>query len=155
MLTIVRTLAACAVAVLCLAPPSPAQAAEVFPELILERFRQAGLPVDEAQIYDETTDPNSLLNRPGQYFAKATWHDARIPGHPELDADRGGTMELFRTPAELARRRDYLAGLMESIPWMLAYQYERGPVVMRVSRMLTPSQAAEYDRVLGDLVNSP
>lgn len=108
-------------------------------------------------IYDELSDPNELLGRPGQYFAKATWRDARIrPDQDDpnrMDVDLGGTVELFRTPAEFEARRQYLELLTTSgVPWFVSYQYARWPVILRVSKALPPSLAAEYDRVLGEIL---
>lgn len=143
-----RFLIALAVAVLCLAPPGPAQAADVFPELILERFRAAGLPMQDVVIFDETNDPNELLGRPGQYFAKAEWFDRRG------DREAHGTFEIFRTPADLERRRAYMEPFT-ILPIWAEYMYVRDPVLLRMWHTLTPGEAAEYDRVLGDAVREP
>lgn len=133
------------VAALLVPAPTPALAGDVFPEIILERFTTYGLPLREVQLFNEFTDPNSLLGRPGQYYAKAAWTDVRglRTAH--------GTIELFRSPADFELRLAYLEQFT-AIPLFAEYMFARWPVIMRLEHTLTPGEAQSYDFQLGEIL---
>lgn len=119
----------------------------------------AAVPSAEAgTVITEAGDPNHLLGRPGQYTSKITFTDTRInssdvDGLDKDDVQRGGAVEVFTSPADAKARAAYIQGIVKSLPALLEYDYVHGPVVVRVSKLLPPSQAAEYDKaaaVFGD-----
>lgn len=102
-------------------------------------------------VITETNDRNHLLGRPGQYTSKVTFTDSRVkPEDVERldqdDVERGGIIEVFTTPAEAKARGDYIQSVVKSMPAFLEYDYPHGVYLVRVSKYLTPSQAAEYDK---------
>jgi hypothetical protein len=101
-------------------------------------FKRAGLPVGKVSCYDEKTDPNHLLGRPGGYTEKCDWSDKREQpttepttgqgqscSDPDIDPlDKelcegaaaedvdliGGSIEVFDTPGLALQRATYLHG---------------------------------------------
>ena len=106
-----------------------------------------GLPVVDVIVYDAETDPNHLLGRPGGYMARATWSDARLPSPPvpgRIATSDGGSVEVYATAAGAERRATYLRAIAEAAPLFGSYTWTSGGYVLRVSSMLTPSEAEEY-----------
>ncbi|WBP89549.1 hypothetical protein [Kitasatospora cathayae] len=92
------------------------------------------------------SDPNHLLGRPGQYTSKITFSDSRIKaadveGEKEDSVNRGGAIEVFASEADAKARSEYIQGIVKGMPALMEYDYVRGPVLVRVSRLLTPDQA--------------
>lgn len=126
--------------------PNPTESVLIF----LDALRAAGLPVGDYIQYDERTDPNALLGRPGGYLAKINFHDQRVKDKDTLnnyDMDGGGTVEIFASERDAKARFDYISPL-STTPLFGQYVYYRGKVVLRVSHHLIPSEAAEYNNVL-------
>lgn len=104
-------------------------------------------------IYTEETDPNHLLGRPNGYLSKATFEDTRIKqndvlGYSPGDVEAGGSVEVFTDAVGAAARTTYIQTLAKGFPGAAEYDYLAGPVLLRVSRLLTPSQGAEYESAL-------
>ncbi|WP_327329222.1 hypothetical protein OG265_10705 [Streptomyces sp. NBC_01208] len=100
--------------------------------------------------YTEADDPNHLLGRPGGYTSKAAFSDGRVPsedieGLDKDAAERGGSVEVFKTSEEAKARAKYIATIAESLPGATEYHYIAGGILVRVSRLLTPTQAADYE----------
>ncbi|MEV0277297.1 hypothetical protein AB0I22_13060 [Streptomyces sp. NPDC050610] len=107
-------------------------------------------------VYTEASDPNHLLGRPGGYASKTAFADSRIP-KTETDGERpdaivrGGSIEAYPDEAGAKVRRDYLAALAKTNPLMKEYDYLHGTAVLRVSAVLTPTQAKEYEKALATI----
>ena len=132
------------------APTSQPPAGGVSDQSLVVALQSAGLPMDDIVIYTATTDPNHLLGRPGQYTAKASWHDTRLPSPTNPAAPEvsdGGGIEIFADHASAQARADYIQNIGKNIPFLAEYDYVHGPVVLRLSKSLTPDQAAAYDQV--------
>jgi hypothetical protein len=119
-------------------------------EEVVEGLRAAGLPIEDVTVYDETSDPNELLGRPGQYTGKAAWRDDRVDPDLDVGTEGGGDVETFGDDDALEQRADYLEGFSTSslLGW---YQFEAGNAILRVSQDLTPDQADEYEAALQEL----
>ncbi|MFJ3728721.1 hypothetical protein ACIPYQ_40005 [Streptomyces sp. NPDC090045] len=96
-------------------------------------------------------DPNHLLGRPHQYTSKITFTDGRIPadqtdGHKPGDVELGGSIETFPNAANAKARHDYIQTVTKGIPTLTEYDYLHGATLVRVSRLLTPAQAADYEK---------
>jgi hypothetical protein len=107
-------------------------------------------------VFTETNDPNKLLGRPGQYVSKLSFADSRIAaddvaGLKEGDTARGGGIEVFKTAEDAKKRADYIERVTEGVPMLAEYRYLNGPVLVRVSHLLTPSQAADYEKATASL----
>lgn len=121
---------------------------------VIDAFKAAKLPIRDSQVYTAENDPNELLGRPHGYTSKANFVDRRIdydratdPEPDLVDVDEGGSVEVFANAADAQQRRDYIDGL----PTVLGgaeYKYLSGPVLVRVSQSLTPSEAHEYEEAL-------
>jgi len=122
---------------------------EVKPEAVLSALQKAGIPIAKSEIYTAETDTNKQLGRPNQYIAKANWADSRLQ-QPAGDM-AGGTVEIFKSEADLKARKDYVDNIGKAMPMMAQYQYSKGLVLIRLEKALTPEQAAEYEKVLNSL----
>jgi hypothetical protein len=125
---------------------------------IVEELAGAGLPIEDVTIYDESTDPNELLGRPGQYTSKAGFSDARI-GPDEFGDEPDPTeqividVEAFDSDEARDNRADYLDGFADNSLLGGWYQYVEGNAILRVTFDLTPDQAADYEDAFGAIFN--
>ncbi|MFF4644936.1 hypothetical protein [Streptomyces sp. NPDC001389] len=96
-------------------------------------------------------DPNHLLGRPGQYTSKITFIDGRIKatdteGLQAGDIGYGGSVETFASNADAKTRHDYIQTVTKGVPGLAEYDYLHGTTLIRVSHLLTPEQAADYEK---------
>lgn len=103
--------------------------------------------------YTAEDDPNHLLGRPNGYTSKAAFTDSRVPADQvegaEPDAtERGGSVEVFADEAGAKTRADYIQAITKSLPAAAEYDYLAGPVLVRVSHLLTPDQAKNYETAI-------
>ncbi|MFK0222185.1 hypothetical protein ACIQWN_28845 [Streptomyces vinaceus] len=101
-------------------------------------------------------DPNHLLGRPGQYTSKITFKDSRIKtadteGLQPGDVSLGGAIEAFTAPAEAEARANYIRTVTQGMPMLTEYDYVHGTNLIRVSRLLTPEQAGDYEKAAAKL----
>ena len=81
---------------------------------------------------------------------KITFSDSWVPavqvtGADPGDVERSGAIEAFANPADAEARAAYIRGVTKSLPALVEYDYVHGSVLVRVSRYLTPKQAAQYE----------
>lgn len=115
-----------------------------------DALRKAGLPVQSVVVVTEKSDDNQLLGRPGQYTSKVFFYDGRHPKVP--DSDEGeNTIEVFPDDASAKRRRDYIAGVTEGIGMLTQYQYLNGRVLVRLDKVVLPSEAKGYEKAIAAL----
>lgn len=103
--------------------------------------------------YTAADDVNQLLGRPGGYTSKTAFRDSRIPadktpGSAPDDVLVGGSVEVFGSDADAKGRMDYITQIGKRMPAAVEYDYVVGPVLVRVSRVLTPEQAQQYEAAL-------
>ncbi|MFJ3205132.1 hypothetical protein [Streptomyces sp. NPDC086989] len=101
-------------------------------------------------------DPNHFLGRPHQYTSKITFTDGRIPageteGYQPGDVELGGSIEVFQTEADAKARHDYIQAVTKGMPALTEYDYLQGETLIRVSRLLTPAQATDYEKAAAHL----
>lgn len=113
-------------------------------DVVLE-LRAAGLPIGEYVVYDEQTDPNDLLGRPGQYTGKANFHDERLEFDEDFDTSSGGAVEVFADREDAQVRKDYVDAISQAGPMFVQYSYLQGTVLLRVAGDITPTDAAAYE----------
>jgi hypothetical protein len=103
-------------------------------------------------VYTADTDPNKLLGRPGGYLSKTAFTDSRVqPSLLGTNADslgHGGSVEVFADEDAATARRNYLQEIGKRAPLFTEYDYQNGPALLRISRQLTPAQAAGYESAL-------
>ncbi|MGW7197665.1 hypothetical protein [Streptomyces chryseus] len=102
------------------------------------------------QDYTEANDPNHLFGRPGGYTSKAAFSDSRVSSADVegLDKDaieRGGSVEVFKTAEAAKARAKYIETIAKSMPGVTEYHYMAGGILVRVSNLLTPTQAKDYE----------
>jgi hypothetical protein len=62
------------------------------------------------------------------------------------------TVEMFNTIEDAETRFNYISEISKTAPMFNEYEYINGKVILRVSRFLTPEQAAEYENTLSELL---
>jgi hypothetical protein len=100
--------------------------------------------------YTAADDANHLLGRPNGYTSKTAFSDSRVPvdqlgGAAADSGDRGGSVEVFADAAGAKARMDYIQAIGKSAPLFAEYDYANGPILVRVSKLLTPDQAKDYE----------
>jgi hypothetical protein len=114
---------------------------------VVKGLSKSGMPIKGYVAYTAETDPNHLLGRPAQYTSKVNFHDGRLPRAAKYDTTGGGSIETFANHADAVRRFKYVEAIAQS-PMFAEYDYLNGTVLLRLSSVLTPKQAAAYKRVL-------
>lgn len=112
---------------------------------LAEQIKAANSNVGEIEAFDESTDPNGNLGRPGEYISKADFEDTRLEQYGEYLV--GGTIETFENESDCNDRYEYLKTLQDSSLGMLAldqYMYKYDKAIFRIEYDLTPDQAEEY-----------
>jgi hypothetical protein len=105
-------------------------------------------------VFTADNDPNHLLGRPNGYTSKASFTDSRIKASSIKDSrsgsvDQGGSVEVYPDEAGAAARKKYIDDAMKATPMLgTEYSYVDGPVLLRLSQILTPAQAAQYQAAL-------
>jgi hypothetical protein len=120
--------------------------------LVLDMLEQRGLPIGRSVNYTAATDRNHLLGRPGQYVSKVNFRDTRIPAVGNFDTEGGGSVETFKSEADAKSRYDYVHSITSKSPLFTEYEYLHKTVFLRLSKVLTPAQAAAYERALARIV---
>lgn len=127
---------------------------EVTAESSLTSLQEKISNVIRIVVYDEETDPNENLGRPGQYIGKADFFDDRM----EDTEDNAGTIEFFSSKSDCNDRYEYLCKLSDpelGVFGVNQYIYKYDLAVFRVSFDLTPTQAEEYkaamDEIMGEV----
>jgi hypothetical protein len=106
--------------------------------------------------YTATDDPNHQLGRPNGYTSKTAFSDSRVPageleGQREDATERGGSVEVFADAASAKARMDYIQTIGKSLPLAVEYNYVNGPILVRVTNLLTPDQAKDYETATKEL----
>lgn len=101
------------------------------------------LPVTKAIVYDETTDPNGLLGRPGQYVEKMNFIDSR-----DKDKKHDCSIEIFRNTEDAQTRKTYLDAIGKSSSMFASYSYLHKNVLVRISFGVLPTDAEAYRQAL-------
>ncbi len=116
---------------------------------VIDAFKKANLPIVGEKVYTEETDPNHLLNRPNQYTGKINFDDKRAAGADALSGSQ--SIEVFANAADLESRKNYTETISKSASMFAQYIYTHKNILLRLDHQLTPSQAAEYEKVLKSL----
>ena len=142
--------------------PSPSEETSADPEAtlsftaeqVVNYLASKGLPIGNVQVYDEATDPNEALGRPGKYISKANFDDERIiRDYMNIYADDyipENTVEVFASEKDAQARFDYLDAMQGTI-LMNQYMYFEGLILLRVEMALLPSDAVDYETFLKEI----
>lgn len=158
---ITRALAAAVLGVVlltaCGSATTGVQRSELTAEQIVTQLAQRVPSAKPGVVFTAETDPNKLLGRPNGYTSKASFTDSRVKddgsfmGTREGAVDPGGSVEVFADEQAAQNRLKYIQTMTASMPAFTEYGYVSGPVLVRVSKSLTPEQAAEYQNALAEL----
>lgn len=104
--------------------------------------------------YDETTDPNGYLGRPGYYTGKTDFEDNRLEQIGLFP--KGGTLETFASEKDCNSRCDYLKQFMSADMGAFGtneYMYKYDKVLFRVDYAVAPSEAEVYKNQMDKILN--
>ena len=102
-------------------------------------LRKAGLPIGAIKVYS---------GRPGQYTGKVNFRDKRIKDSvyaPGFSVYAGGSVEVFASKADAQRRANYVDRFGER-------DYVEGKVLLRLTYLLDPQEATNYEAAFRRLV---
>jgi hypothetical protein len=125
------------------------------------RYLARRFPIRLSVVYTASTDPNHLLGRPGGYTSKAAFVDRDIPASQATDTELGsielgGGVEVYPTAAGAWQRAQYLRSVVRRFPIVGdEYDYVDRGVLLRLSDVLTPAQAAAFGRALAAELGVP
>jgi hypothetical protein len=131
-------------------PEETAPAAPMDAGAVATSLKSAGLPIDGINVLTEATDDNKMMGRPGLYTSKVFFVDERHKGEGMEPAEQN-TVEVFATEEDATKRREYIQGVTEAMPMFTQYMIQSGPVLVRLDKALTPTEAKEYEAALGKL----
>ena len=129
-------------------------------EEILKELQEKNENVTDILVYDEETDTNDLLGRPGEYTSKADFSDARIQEFYTTEEEKieyglsGGTIEVFKSKKHCDARADYLKSFMtaDTLVKLDQYMYKYDKVLFRVSYSIVPSEAEVYKKQMDEII---
>lgn len=140
---------------------APAAAAKhLTADQVAKALQARGLPVKRIVVFDESTDPNGKLGRPGQYTSKVNFTDPRAKGGPQAeggkDVSAGGSVEVFSDPAGAVSRGTYIQTVLRGAQILGSeYDYISGGVLLRLSGDIPPSGAKKYETAFESIVGGP
>lgn len=119
-------------------------------EEIANALKDAGMPIGNIVVYNEKTDPNSLLGRPNEYTSKANFADSTVeqtdPQNPV-----GGSIEVFGNSKDAQARYDYVCDVTSQMP-LSQYIYLHGNVLLRIDSQVLPEDAARYQSAFNQIM---
>ncbi|CAO5182065.1 conserved hypothetical protein [Frankia sp. AiPs1] len=122
-------------------------------EQVAIQLRAAGLPLRTTKVYTAATDPDHLLGTSGGYTSRVAFRDTRVGsnevrGAPAGAIERGGAIEVFSDVSSAQRRARGLLTVTTGHDLVAEHVYRRGAIVLRVSLVLTDTQARGYETAL-------
>ncbi len=103
----------------------------------IANLKAAGFPIRDEVVYDEITDPEILLGRPGEYVEKVDF------SHEDV-ADL--TIEIFDNEADAENRQEYYAFLKQ-------YVFLNTTFLLRMPYEVPPSIASLYEDAFAKIIS--
>lgn len=117
-------------------------------EIFVSSFKEAGFPISDVEIYDENTDPNAVLGRPGEYIGKFNFtHEPKPETYQYL------TIEIFEKSADAKKREAYIVEINEAMGFMGEYTYLDSIYLLRIPFDLTTEEAELYNKAFNQIIN--
>lgn len=113
-------------------------------------LKVAGLPIEGINALTEATDSNNMMGRPGGYTSKAFFFDKRHEGEGNEPAEQN-TIEVFASEQDATTRREYIEGVTKGMPFLTQYMIQSGTTLLRLDKVITPTEAKEYEAALAKL----
>ncbi|MFJ2958429.1 hypothetical protein [Streptomyces sp. NPDC087270] len=119
-------------------------------EQVASTLEQSVSTMTTTVVYTAATDPDHLLGKTHGYLSKVAFSDSRVqPADVEgtkSDAIvRGGSVETFATSAQAHARAKAIETGAQGSASAGEYHYYVGTSLVRVSQVLTPAQAQDYE----------
>ncbi|OMH22117.1 hypothetical protein AC231_12270 [Clostridium pasteurianum] len=120
---------------------------KVTAQFVVDKLKEKeGSYMTDITVVTAENDDNKLLGRPNQYTEKIFWKDNRSTG------DRtDSTVEVFNNKEDADARRQYIEGVIKSMPTFTQYIEQKNNVLIRIDGQLTPDQANEYLNIFKSL----
>ncbi|WP_156479385.1 hypothetical protein [Gordonia sp. QH-12] len=127
--------------------PDPTTAPATTARSVAERVQTAVPEAMSLVDLTEDNDANNLLGRPNGYSQATVIVDKRAECDDSPGVDCGAVVELWPSEEAANKRKDYIQSILTDSP-MLGSEYDtvRGPMILRVSGDLKPSQAKVYEQ---------
>lgn len=103
--------------------------------------------------YDENTDVNGLLGRPGQYTSKINFAITTLE-QTDPEDPKGGSIEVFSNEKDAEERYNYVQSITQSSPLFAEYDYLEGCVLLRIDYDVAPSDEKLYEDAVSDYLTS-
>lgn len=129
---------------------APTQAPVYNAEQIVNKLKNAGLPIDNIIVYTEETDVNGLLGKPNTYTSKVNFADTRVE-QDSAENPSGGSVEVFESEEDMLARKDYIETVTKGIAFAQQFYFTKGCVLLRIDYSLSKAQANEYKQALDNL----
>lgn len=112
----------------------------------IQAFETAGLPIEDVITYDEETDENGLLGRPGEYYSKVNF------SHNDIE---DLTIEIFNNKEDAKTRKEYIETLVEEaqISAFKQYIYLNNTYLLRIPYDVTPSDSSLYEKIFNQVIS--
>ena len=68
-----------------------------------------------------------------------------------MEPSEQNTIEVFASEEDATNRREYIERVTEDMPMLTQYMIQSGPILIRLDKVLTPSEAKEYETALSEL----
>ena len=121
-------------------------------EQIVEALKSSGMPITNAVVFDEKTDPNGLLGRPNQYTSKVNFSD---PAHKDSDiTSPDNTVEVFKFADDARKRANVIRDVTGATPALAEYVYQESFYVLRLNHDILPADAAKYEELFKVICSS-
>ena len=118
-------------------------------EEFVSALEDAGFPISDVEIYDENTDPNAVLGRPGEYIGKFNFtHEPKPETYQLL------TIEIFEKEADAKKRAAYVEETIEDLGVMGEYIYLDSVYLLRIPYDLTTEEAELYNKAFSQIVSN-
>ena len=114
---------------------------------ITQALATTELPIIDVVTVTAETDGNNQLGRPGGYLSKAYFKDSRHP-NAGSNPDQQNTIEVFASTGDATSRREYVEKVTADMPMLRQYIIQRGAIVLRLDKAITPDQARTYEEAL-------
>ena len=117
-------------------------------EEFVSALEDAGFPILDVEIYDENTDPNAVLGRPGEYIGKFNFtHEPKPETYQLL------TIEIFEKEADAKKRSAYVEETIEDLGFMGEYIYLDSVYLLRIPYDLTAEEAELYNKAFKQIIS--
>lgn len=121
-------------------------------EVSLSNLKEKISTISSVTIFDESTDPNKNLGKPGQYVGKGDFFDNRMENAEEM----AGTIEFFSSKKDCNDRYTYLSELSDPALGAFGvnqYIYKYGLAIFRVSFDFNATEAGEYKTAMDEIMD--